>query len=141
VGAFLHHQEVCQPTGKDTRSSLRKHDATAAQELLDIVSQVLAQRWHPAIPHSQARSGQRQRPWLLWPWLSNTSGQQLTTHLLLLLLLLLLFVRVCAGAACWYGGRGRWPGALAGGGGGTTLLRHHGCIQLHAPSPHPDKEF
>ena len=43
MGAFLHHQEVRQPKGKEgTRSSLRKHDATAAQELLDIVSQVLA---------------------------------------------------------------------------------------------------
>ena len=121
VGAFLHHQEVCQPTGKDTRSSLRKHDATAAQELLDIVSQVLAQRWHPAIPHSQARSGQRQRPWL-----SNTSSSFSSSSSESVLVL-------DDGMAGGEGGL-----ALEGGGGGTTLLRR---IQLHAPSPHPDKEF
>jgi len=120
VGAFLHHQEVRQPTGKEgTRSSLRKHDATAAQELLHIVTGACTALAPSSTP--QPGSGQRQRPWL-----SNTSSSFSSSSSESVLVL-------DDGMAGGEGGL-----ALEGGGGGTTLLRR---IQLHAPSPHPDKEF
>ena len=81
VGAFLHHQEVCQPTGKDTRSSLRKHDATAAQELLHIVTGACT----ALAPSNTPQPGS----------LRAAPAAMAVKHLLLLLLL---FVRVCAGA-------------------------------------------
>ena len=114
MGAFLHHQEVLEPTGKPLR---RPPSTLIHKEYWDggcwcwdggwcccccfegnsaVRLCLAAWVWTPLActalaPSStpQPGSGRRLRPWLLWPWLSNTSlllGQQLITHLLLLLL-------------------------------------------------------
>jgi hypothetical protein len=80
AGAFLHHQEVLEPTGKGGRTSEAPPQHAHTQRVLG--RRLLVLGW---------REGK-----VTW--------------------------RAC--------GRRRRHRAL----------RHHGCIQLHAPSPHPDKE-
>jgi hypothetical protein len=86
VGAFLHHQEVCEPTGKEgTRSSLMDVDPIC---LHSVGKQQYPTARLRAAPAAMAAVALAVKHLLL------LLGQQLITHLLLLLL----FVRVCAGA-------------------------------------------
>jgi len=97
---------------------------------------LLAQRWHPAVPHSQAQGGACGHGCCglgcQTPPCSSGSSSSLTS----------------SSSSSSSGSVLVLDDGMAGGEGAHLREEeeeaprscHHGCIQLHAPSPHPDKE-